>query len=121
MAMAKHQQGDALFIDARPAGFYDQMHIKGATSLPLTLFDLMYMMDLGSVSKTKDIIVYGRTLSSLYDEHVARKLILRGHKNTMVLNGGQFGLFANHSLVMANYIARANAAIIDLRKLLQEG
>jgi len=39
----------------------------------------------------------------------------------MVLNGNQFGLFANHSLVMANYIARANAAIIDLRKLLQEG
>ncbi len=39
----------------------------------------------------------------------------------MVLNGSQFGLFANHSLVMANYIARANAAIIDLRNLLQEG
>ncbi len=39
----------------------------------------------------------------------------------MVLNGDQFGFFANHSLVMANYIARANAAIIDLRKLLQEG
>jgi hypothetical protein len=39
----------------------------------------------------------------------------------MVLNGDQFGLFANHSLVMANYIARANAAIIDLRKLLKDG
>jgi hypothetical protein len=39
----------------------------------------------------------------------------------MVLNGGQFGLFANHSLVMANYISRANAAIIDLRSLLQDG
>jgi len=39
----------------------------------------------------------------------------------MVLNGSQFGLFANHSLVMANYIARANAAIIDLRRLLQDG
>ena len=39
----------------------------------------------------------------------------------MVLNGSQFGLFSNHSLVMANYIARANAAIMDLRKLLQEG
>jgi hypothetical protein len=39
----------------------------------------------------------------------------------MVLNGSQFGLFANHSLMMANYIARANAAIIDLRRLLQEG
>jgi hypothetical protein len=39
----------------------------------------------------------------------------------MVLNGSKFGMFANHSLVMANYIARANAAIIDLRKLLQDG
>ncbi len=39
----------------------------------------------------------------------------------MVLNGSQFGLFANHSLIMANYIARANAAIIDLRSLLQDG
>jgi len=42
-------------------------------------------------------------------------------RSPMVLNGSQFGLFSNHSLVMANYIARANAAIIDLRKLLQEG
>lgn len=42
-------------------------------------------------------------------------------RSPIVLNGDQFGLFANHSLVMANYIARANAAIIDLRKLLQEG
>ena len=42
-------------------------------------------------------------------------------KSPMVLNGSQFGLFANHSLIMANYISRANAAIIDLRKLLQEG
>lgn len=39
----------------------------------------------------------------------------------MVLNGSQFGLFANHSLITANYIARANAAIIDLRSLLQDG
>jgi hypothetical protein len=39
----------------------------------------------------------------------------------MVLNGSQFGLFANHSLMLANYIARANAAIIDLRNLLQQG
>jgi len=39
----------------------------------------------------------------------------------MVLNGDKFGLFANHSLVMANYISRANAAIMDLRFLLQQG
>jgi hypothetical protein len=39
----------------------------------------------------------------------------------IVMNGGQFGMFANHSLVLANYISRANAAIIDLRKLLASG
>nr|WP_305879927.1 DUF2333 family protein [Simiduia sp. 21SJ11W-1] len=39
----------------------------------------------------------------------------------MVLNGSGFGMLANHSLVMANYISRANAAIIDLRELLAQG
>ena len=39
----------------------------------------------------------------------------------IVLNGDKFGGLANHSLVMANYIARANAAIIDLRSLLSQG
>ena len=39
----------------------------------------------------------------------------------MILNGSGFGMLANHSLVMANYISRANAAIIDLNKLLTQG
>ena len=39
----------------------------------------------------------------------------------MVLNGDKFGMFANHSLVMANYISRANAAIMDMRFLLEQG
>lgn len=39
----------------------------------------------------------------------------------MVMNGGGYGLFANHSLVMANYLARANAAVINLRELLDQG
>lgn len=39
----------------------------------------------------------------------------------IILNGSGFGLFANHSLVMASYISRANAAIIDLRDLLNRG
>jgi hypothetical protein len=39
----------------------------------------------------------------------------------IVLNGRPFGFFANHSLVMANYISRANAAVIDLRELLKRG
>ncbi len=39
----------------------------------------------------------------------------------MILNGSGFGTVANHSLVMANYISRANAAMIDLRRLLEQG
>ena len=39
----------------------------------------------------------------------------------LIMNGSGFGMFANHSLVMASYISRANAAIIDLRQLLQQG
>lgn len=39
----------------------------------------------------------------------------------MILNGSGYGFFANHSLVMANYLARANAAVINLRELLDQG
>jgi hypothetical protein len=39
----------------------------------------------------------------------------------VILNGTGFGLVANHSLVMASYISRANAAVIDLRDLLEQG
>ncbi len=39
----------------------------------------------------------------------------------VILNGTGFGLVANHSLVMASYISRANAGIIDLRELLSQG
>lgn len=39
----------------------------------------------------------------------------------LVLNGSGFGILANHSLVMANYISRANAALVDLRELMASG
>ena len=42
-------------------------------------------------------------------------------RSPVVLNGGGFGFTANHSLVMANYLARANAAVINLRELLDQG
>ncbi len=39
----------------------------------------------------------------------------------MILNGDGFGLFANYSLTMANSIARANAAALDLRDVMNRG
>mgnify|MGYP001357410722 CR=1 FL=1 len=59
---------------------------------------------------------------------ISLQQIIRELENTqqtlwspMVLNGDGFGMLANHSLVMANYISRANAAIIELRLLLENG
>ena len=39
----------------------------------------------------------------------------------IILNGDGFGFVANHSFIMANYISRSNAAIIDLIDLLNRG
>jgi hypothetical protein len=59
---------------------------------------------------------------------VSLRQIVRALENTqkpiwspLILNGTGFGPMANHSLVMASYISRANAAIIDLRNLLEQG
>jgi hypothetical protein len=39
----------------------------------------------------------------------------------VILNGHGFGFVTNHSLVMASYVSRANAALIDLKNLLENG
>ena len=42
-------------------------------------------------------------------------------RSPIVLNGSGFGITANHSLVMASYLSRANQAITNLRELLAGG
>lgn len=42
-------------------------------------------------------------------------------KSPLILNGGGYGFTANHSLVMASYLSRANSAVINLRELLDQG
>jgi hypothetical protein len=42
-------------------------------------------------------------------------------RSPVVLNGGGFGMFANHSLVMASYLSRATQAITNMRELLAGG
>ena len=53
----------------------------------------------------------------IYELEMSQKPV----KTPVIVNGKGFGLFANHSLVMASYISRANAALIDLRELLARG
>jgi len=87
-AVGYHGDEGTLFVDARPSTLYEHEHIAGAVNIPLPLFDIMYMMKLSEMDRNKRIIVYGRTVSSLYDKEMARKLNLRGHENIMILKGG---------------------------------
>jgi len=87
-AAEEYKKGEAVFVDAITANFYEKRHIKGAINMPLALFDLVYMMSFAEENKSRKIIVYGGTISRLYDLEVANKLVLRGYKNTRVLEGG---------------------------------
>jgi len=86
-ALEEYKQDNSVFVDAMPATFFDKRHIKGAVNMPLALFDIVYLMTFDEEDKTKKIIVYGRTISKLFDLEVANKLVLRGYKNTRVLEG----------------------------------
>lgn len=78
----------AVIVDARPKELYDQQHLQGAVNLPLGLFDIMHAMKLGSLDPETPVIVYGRTISRLYDEELAYRLKQRDHDRVMVLSGG---------------------------------
>lgn len=72
-------------------------------------------VDFGSVLRDKNALVSLDQVIREIDE--SQKSL----SSPIVLNGKPFGFFANHSLVMANYISRANAATIDLRELMKRG
>ena len=87
-AMEEMKTGDALIVDAGPEGFYHKKHIQGAISVPLSVFDILYEVTFGEGEKAKKVIVYGGTISKLYDWELASKLLLKGHTDVKVLEGG---------------------------------
>lgn len=72
-------------------------------------------VDFASVLENKNALV---SLQQIIKELEATQQTIW---SPMILNGSGFGMLANHSLVMANYISRANAAIIELSELLNQG
>jgi rhodanese-related sulfurtransferase len=87
-AMEDYRQGQTLFVDAMPANFYQQRHIKGAINMTMALFDFVYLMSFSEEDKAKKIVVYGNSISRPYDLEIADKLLLRGYRNIKVLDGG---------------------------------
>ncbi|MGE4299305.1 MAG: rhodanese-like domain-containing protein [Desulfovibrionaceae bacterium] len=87
-AAARVQDGAAVIVDARPPERFKQEHIAGAINLTPPLFDFMYGMRLARLPKEKPVLVYGRTISKLYDEEVADLLVKRGHTAVTIVTGG---------------------------------
>jgi len=68
-----------------------------------------------------DILLDKRAMNTLDNMIQALENALTTTFSPVVLNGDGFGMFANYSLAMANYIARANAAALDLRDVMNRG
>jgi len=98
-----YTQVDDVFYEARGAT-WALMHFLRAVEV-----------DFDAVLRDKNALVSVRQI--IRELEASQRTVL----SPFILNGGGFGFFANHSLVMANYISRANAAIIDLRELLNQG
>lgn len=86
--MEEMKTGDMLIVDARPEGLYQRKHIRGAINVPLSFLDILYEDTFGGEEKAKKVIVYGGTVSKLYDLELANELVLKGHTDVKVLEGG---------------------------------
>jgi rhodanese-related sulfurtransferase len=82
------EERDAVLVDARPKELYDQKHIQGAINVPMSLFDIMYMMKLSQIDSDSPVVVYGSHVSRRYDEELAFRLKQRDHENVRILEGG---------------------------------
>lgn len=80
--------GAVIVVDARPSEFYQRAHIPGAVNMPPGFFDMVYSMRLGDVELDRPILVYGRTISRLYDRETAVRLSARDHDDVSILDGG---------------------------------
>jgi hypothetical protein len=68
-----------------------------------------------------DILLDKRAMNTVDIMIKALENALSPTLSPMVLNGSGYGMFANYSLSMATYIARANAAALDLRDIMNRG
>jgi rhodanese-related sulfurtransferase len=73
-AYAMFQQGRALFIDARPADEYAELHVPKALNLTLSLLKADGAKKLAGIAKDREIVVYCSQASCDLSLEVAEKL-----------------------------------------------
>ena len=85
------------------------------TAWALLLFLRAAQFDFERTLEDKNAIVSLRQIIRELEEG------LRPLRSPVILNGQGFGMFPNHSLVLASYLSRAHSAVTDLRRLLEQG
>jgi hypothetical protein len=94
---------DEVFFEAR------------GTAWALLLFLRAAQFDFERTLEDKNAVVSLRQIIRELEEGLAPI------RSPVILNGQGFGLFPNHSLVLASYLSRAHTAVADLRSLLEQG
>lgn len=88
-AYALHQQGGALFIDARPAAEYQELHIEGAVNLTAGQLERKPAPDLlRNLDPHQTIVVYCGSADCHASLQVAELLQSRGFTRVAVFLGG---------------------------------
>ncbi len=80
---ALHDQG-ALFVDARDAGSYAQVRLRGAVKLPADELDQVYPLLKSTLEAAPALVVYGRSLSRFPAAKVGQFLRDQGFKAVYV-------------------------------------
>jgi hypothetical protein len=114
-AQASTPRESSLLVKTRWTELDDVFFEARGTAWALLQFLAAAQIDFDGVLSDKNAVV------SL--QQVMRELegALEPLRSPIILNGGGYGFFANHSLVLASYLSRAHSAVIDLRALLAQG
>lgn len=79
---------NALLIDARPREFYELSHAKEALNIPPAVFDAIYKARFWDEDLERPLIIYGRSISRLWDETIAHKFLNRDHERVYLFKNG---------------------------------
>lgn len=87
-AYALHQEGKALFVDARPPEEFAELHIAGAVNLPLDSLKAEGGQPLAGIAKDRPLVVYCGQVACDAALKVAEKLQSLGYTQVAAFLGG---------------------------------
>ena len=87
-AYARFQQGQALFIDARPADEFNELHVPKSLNIPPDVAEAGLAEPVAGLAKDREIVVYCGQVSCDLALKVAEKLQAMGFTRVTAYIGG---------------------------------